>query len=54
MSLIFADEKAKIPDIFSTKIWQLRMPLLTTLPLSQPASKKRELPLVCFRTTETH
>ena len=41
-------------DIFSNKIWQLWMPLLTTLPLSQPASKKRELPLVCFRTTETH
>ena len=54
MSLKFADQKAKMHDIFSNKIWQLWMPLLTTLPLSQPASKKRELPLVCFRTTETH
>ena len=55
MSLKFADQKAKMHDIFSNNIWQLWMPLLlTTLPLSQPASKKRELPLVCFRTTETH
>ena len=54
MCLKFIDQKAKMHDIFSNKIWQLWMPLLTTLPLSQPASKKRELPLVCFRTTETH